>query len=153
MNGAPASAAGGDCANWKARMGLSFATVFLFLRGRNNHVNRSKVPVHTHRSWVHGECGLVAESTEPENPAPALPPVRSYGQGVQLRGRVQEPRPECRDQGPACLDDGLAGLVAGRLWPLWATVHSYGVAQRGYVPHRRWPRWGWSRSAALRAAQ
>ena len=26
------------------------------------------------------------------------------------------------------LDDRFAGLVAGRLWPLWAAVHSHGVA-------------------------
>jgi hypothetical protein len=48
---------------------------------------------------------LVAQSTEPEDPAPALPPVRSHGRGVQLRRGVQEPRPGCRDQGPPCLDD------------------------------------------------
>jgi hypothetical protein len=40
------------------------------------------------------------------------------------------------------LDDELAGMVAGRLWPLWAVVHSYGVARRRYVPHRRRPRRG-----------
>src|SRR5208282_3813310 len=119
------------------------------------HVNRIQVPSNGRRSQIYGrdECGLVAESAEPETPAPALPPVRSDGQGVQLRERIQEPRPECRDQGPEYLDDGLAGLVAGRLWPLWATFHSYGVAQRGYVQNRRRPRRGRSRSAALRAAQ
>ncbi len=31
--------------------------------------------------WGPDECGLVAESAEPEDPAPALPPIRSYGQG------------------------------------------------------------------------
>ena len=30
------------------------------------------------------ECGLVAESAEPEDSAPELPPVRSDGKGVQL---------------------------------------------------------------------
>jgi len=30
----------------------------------------------------------------------------------------------------ACPDDGFAGVVAGRLWALWAAFHSYGVAQR-----------------------
>ena len=34
----------------------------------------------------------------------------------------------------------LAGLVAGRLRPLRAAVHSHGVAQRRHVPHRRRPR-------------
>jgi catalase (peroxidase I) len=44
-----------------------------FFERRSNHVNRSKVPVHTHRSWGRDECRLVAESAEPEDPAPALP--------------------------------------------------------------------------------
>ena len=34
-----------------------------------------------------------------------------------------------------------------------AAVHSYGVAQRGHIPHRRRPRRRRSRAAALRAAQ
>ena len=38
------------------------------------------------------------------------------------------------------LDDGLAGLVAGRLRPLRRPVHPHGVAQRGHLPHRRRPR-------------
>src|SRR6266849_80266 len=50
---------------------------------------------------------------------------------------MQEPRPGCRDQEPPCFDDEVVGLVVGRLWPLWAAFHSYGVAQRRYVPHRR----------------
>src|SRR5271166_1572643 len=95
-----------------------------FLKGGSNHVNRNEVPVPTHRSWGRDECGLVAESAEPEDAAPALSAVRPNGQAIQLRKRIQEPRSECRDQGPACLDDDVAGLVAGRLRPLWATVHS-----------------------------
>src|SRR6202521_601177 len=102
--------------------------VIICLKEGAIHVNRREVPVHTHRGWGHGECRLLVESAEPEDPSQELAPVRSNGKGVQLRGRVQEPRPGCRDQGPACPDEGLAGLVAGRLWPLWATVHSYGVA-------------------------
>ena len=38
-------------------------------------------------------------------------------------------------------------------WPLRTAVHSNGVAQRGHVPHRRWPRWCRSRAAALRPTQ
>ena len=53
----------------------------------------------------------------------------------------------------ACVDDGLAGVVAGRLRPLRAAVHSHGVAQRRHVPHRRRPRRRRRRPAALRAAQ
>ena len=41
----------------------------------------------THAGWSPDECGLVAESAEPEDPAPELPPVRSDGQDVQLRRR------------------------------------------------------------------
>ena len=95
----------------------------------------------------------MAESGEPESSAPAFSAFGSDGQGVQLRRRIQEPRPESRDQRSECLDDGLAGVVAGRLWPLRAAFHSYGVAQRGHVPHRRRPRRSWSRAAALCAAQ
>jgi hypothetical protein len=79
--------------------------------------------------------------------------VRSDGRGVRLRQGIQEPRPQCCDQGPSGPDDGFAGLVAGRLRPLRRTDHPYGVAQRGHVPHRRRPRRRWRRPAALRAAQ
>ena len=80
-------------------------------------------------------------------------PVRSDGRGVRLRQGVQEPRPQRRDQGPACPDDGLAGLVAGRLRPLRRPVHPHGLAQRGHLSHRRRPRRRRRRPAALRAAQ
>ena len=84
---------------------------------------------------------------------PELFPVRSDGQGVRLRRGIQEPRPECRDQGPACPDDELAGVVAGRLRPLRRTDDPHGVAQRGHLPHHRRPRRRRRRPAALRAAQ
>ena len=51
------------------------------------------------------------------------------------------------------LDDGLAGVVAGRLRPLRRAVHPHGVAQRRHLPHRRRPRRRRRRPAALRAAQ
>ena len=51
------------------------------------------------------------------------------------------------------LDDGLAGLVAGRFRPLRRPVHPHGVAQRRHLPHRRRPRRRRRRPAALRAAQ
>src|SRR5262249_2497866 len=47
----------------------------------------------------------------------------------------------------------MTAMVAGRLWPLRAAVHSNGVAQRGPLPYRRWARWGRRRPAALCAAQ
>src|ERR1700704_241875 len=96
----------------------------------------------THGGWGPDECRLVAGPAQLEDSAPELAPVRSDGNGVQLRGGVQEPRSKRRDQGPACLDDGFTGLVAGRLRPLWAVFHSYGVAQRRYLPYWRRPRRG-----------
>src|SRR6266404_2201616 len=60
--------------------------------GRAKLVNRIQVPgigSQTHRS---DQCGLVAESAEPENPASAL---QSDAQGLQLCSRIQEPRPGC----------------------------------------------------------
>ena len=47
----------------------------------------------------------------------------------------------------------VAGLVAGRLWSLWAALHSPGVARGGDVPHPRWPRRRRRRHDPLRAAQ
>ena len=127
------------------------------IRGKGR-VKRSKVPVpgrcsQTHRGGGPSKRRLVAQSAEPEDPAPALPPVQSHGRGVQLRRGVQEPRPECRHQGPPCPDDGFAGLVARGLRPLRAVLHPHGVAQRRHVPHRRRSRRRGLRRAALRAPQ
>ena len=36
----------------------------------------------------------------------------------------------------------IATLVAGRLWNLWRSVYSDGLAQRRYLSGCRWP-WGW----------
>ena len=63
---------------------------------RAKHITRSQMPgrarpSQTHRGRGPDECGLVAESTEPEDPAPALPAVRSHGQGVQLCRRSSRP--------------------------------------------------------------
>lgn len=48
------------------------------------------MPVQSRRWRWYDEPRLVAESTESENPAPALDPVRSFGQGLQLRRCVQK---------------------------------------------------------------
>ena len=88
-----------------------------------------------------------------EHPAPAFLQVQSDGRGLQLRRRVQEPRPGGREEGPRGADDRLAGLVAGGLRPLRASVHPHGLAQRRHLPHRRRPRRRRQRQAALRAAQ
>ena len=108
------------------------------------------------RSRVHPQAHkprLVAEHAGRFGSPPELHPVRSDGRGVRLRQGVQEPRPQCRDQGPECLDDELAGVVAGRLRSLWRAVHPHGVAQRRHLPHYRRPRRRRRRPAALRAAQ
>src|SRR5260221_9551742 len=96
-------------------------------------VNRNKVPVlgrraQTHIGWGPGKRRLVAQSTKPKSLAPTLRAVRPHGQDLRLRRGVQEPGLGCRDQRPPCLDDGIAGLVARRLRPLWAALHPYGVA-------------------------
>ena len=49
--------------------------------------------------------------------------------------------------------DHVAGLVAGRLRPLRAALHSDGVARRGHLPHRRRPRRRRQRHAAVCAPQ
>ena len=83
----------------------------------------SKCPVtggtraHTNRDWWPNQL-------EPAGSPPALQPVQSDGRGVRLRQGIQEPRPRCRDQGPARPDDEFAGLVAGRLRSLRAGCSS-----------------------------
>ena len=100
---------------------------------------RKQVPSATHGGSEQVEPGLVAESAEPEGSPPALSLVQSDGQGLQLRRRVQDPRPRCAEAGHLRGHDDVAGLVAGRLRPLRAALHPDGVAQRRHVPHRRWP--------------
>ena len=39
-----------------------------------------------------------------------------------------------------CVDDGIAGMVAGRLRSLWRSDDPHGLAQRGHLPHHRRPR-------------
>ena len=52
-----------------------------------------------------------------------------------------------------CVDDGIAGMVAGRLRPLWRSDDPHGLAQRRHLPHHRRPRRRRRRSAALCAAE
>ena len=117
------------------------------------HVNRSQMPLPPHRRRRHVEPRLVAEPVEARPPAPAFLQVQSDGRGLQLRERVQEPRPGGGEEGSRGADDRLAGLVAGGLRPLRPVVHSHGVAQRRHLPHRRRPRRRRQGPAALRAAQ
>ena len=76
------------------------------------------------------------------------------GGRVQLRGRVQVPRPRRRHQGPARRHDRLAGVVARRLRPLRPVLHPHGLALRHrHLSCRRRPRRRRLRHAALRPAQ
>src|ERR1051326_1098966 len=93
----------------------------------------------TYRGWDIFESRLVAEAVEFVDPASKLSPVQPDEQGVQLRRGVQETRPERFEKRHRTGDDDFAGLVAGRLWALRPALHSYGLAQCGDVPHRRWP--------------
>src|SRR5579862_159137 len=124
-------------------------------RSAANLVDRSQVPgsPRQQRAETLQQCPMVAESAQRQYPPPALSSFRPDGEGVQLRGRIQEPRPGRRGAGPACADDGLARVVAGGLRTLWAAVHPHGVAQRRHLSHRRWPWRSWLRRTAFRAAQ
>ena len=110
------------------------------------------MPVHGRHPRTHQPRLVAGPSRHPGSPS-EFRVVRSDGQGVRLRQGVQDARPQRRDQGPACLDDGLAGVVASRLRPLWRAVHPHGVAQRGHLPHHRRPRRRRRRPAAFRAAE
>ena len=111
------------------------------------------MPLPPRRRRRHVEPRLVAEPVEARTPAPAFLQVQSDGRGLQLRERVQEPRPGGGEERSRGADDRLAGLVAGGLRPLRPVVHSHGVAQRRHLPHRRRPRRRRPGPAALRAAQ
>src|SRR6478736_5574974 len=87
------------------------------------------MPVHGRDAHTH-EPRLVAEPAGRPGSPSQLQFVRSNGPGVRLRQGVQEPRPECRNQGPTCLDEGLAGVVAGRLRPLRRADDPHGKARR-----------------------
>src|SRR5437016_2777849 len=91
----------------------------------------------TFGGWAPVESRLVAESTAPGDPSPKLSLVQPLGRGVQLWRRVQEARLECSEEGHRGGDDDVAGLVAGRLRPLRAALHSNGMAQRRHVSHLR----------------
>ena len=102
--------------------------------------NVAEVPVLEQVAHRPIEPRLVAESVEPERPPHEPPGRRSDGRGVRLRRRVQDARSRRREEGHRGGDDGLAGLVAGRLRPLRRPLHPDGVAQRGHLPHPRRPR-------------
>src|SRR3972149_314905 len=86
--------------------------------------------------YIQVESRLVAKYAEFGYPSSTLVAIRSDGQGLQLRGGVQYPRPGRRQKRHLQSNDRFERLVAGRLWSLRAIVHSDGVAQRRYLPNR-----------------
>ena len=108
-----------------------------FTGGRRGHMNRDWWPNTLDLSVLHRNSTL----SDP------------MGEAFDYAKEFKSLDLERRDQGPACLDDGLAGVVAGRLWPLRGTDDPPGVARRGNLPHHRRPRRRRRRPAALRAAQ
>ena len=95
----------------------------------------------------------MAESGEPAGSPPALHLSDPMGEEFDYAKEFKSLDLNAVIKDLHALDDRLAGLVAGRLWPLRAAVHPHGVAQRRHVPHRRRPRRRRSGPAALRAAQ
>ena len=81
------------------------------------------------------------------------PPARPAGRRLRLRRGVRRPRRRGAEAGRHRRDDGLAGLVAGRLRPLRAAVHPHDLARGRHLPHRRRPRRRRRGRAALRPAQ
>ena len=111
------------------------------------------IPAPTPSRVDQDEPGLVAESAEPTGSSPALAAVQSDGRGVQLRRRVQDSRPRRAEAGRHQGDDDVAGLVAGRLRPLRATLHPADVACGRHLSHPRWPGWRRHRRSALCSPQ
>ena len=99
------------------------------------------------------EPRLVAHLAGHRLAAPQFVAVRPDGRRFRLREGIQEPELQGADQGPACPDDGLAGLLAGRLRPLRRPDDPPRLARRRHLPHHRRPRRRGRRTAAFRAAQ
>jgi hypothetical protein len=90
----------------------------------------------------HIEQGLVAEAPAARPAGNNIRPSRTRcPRGIRLCQGVQESGLCGTEEGYGRVDDGLAGVVAGRFRSLRAAVHSHGMAQRRHVSHRRRPRW------------
>src|SRR5580692_829699 len=75
-----------------------------------------------HKCWNEVEQRLVAEPVEPQDSPPELAPVRSHGEGLQLRRGVQETRPQGSEERSHRAYDGQPRLVAGGFRPLWGAL-------------------------------
>ena len=75
---------------------------------------------HTNRDWWPKQLDIGVLHTN----APAADPM---GEAFDYAKEFESLDIDA-DQGPACLDDGLAGVVASRLRSLWRIVHPHGVA-------------------------
>jgi hypothetical protein len=89
---------------------------------------------------------FVATSATAQSPAVNSPAAVTTPGSAATSSAAQCPvlggtRPGGRQAGHRRRHDHLAGLVARGLRPLWSTVHPDGLAQRGHLPHQRWPRW------------
>src|SRR5579862_5521753 len=122
-------------------------------KSATNYPHSIQVPRRARRPPIFNQFRVVAEPGGSPRAAPAFGKIGSHGQGLQLRGGIQKPRFECGREGPACLDDRLARVVAGGFWPLRTAVHSHGLAQRRHVPHWRRARRRRIGAAALCPAQ
>src|ERR1039458_4687681 len=102
-----------------------FQTITGENNAKRNQVSSLERRTHTSSGWSPNKRRLVAQSPDTSHVPPPPPPLQSYGRGVQLRRGVQEPRPECREEGSLGADDQPPGLVAGGFRPLWAVLRPY----------------------------
>ena len=119
---------------------------------KDRRQQRRQMPVHGRRPRT-DQPRLVAEHARPPGSPSQFRTFRSDGRVLRLRQGVQDARSRRRLQGLEGADDGLAGLVAGRLRPLWRPHGPHGLAQCRHLPHHRRPRRCRWRPAALRAAE